>query len=515
FSSSPLRPYSSSNNFSRRQSTVRTTSGRNPPSLHRLNDDLPIETDNNSVNISLLNLESEQNFEIKDRKEYGKFNYFSYFERYMNRIAKRKIPSFLLPRPPSELADKPEPTLYELLDDSEQFEVWNQFYVEEALPFRIRSNSTGHDRKLVRSEIGLKRRHSIECFKEKYISRKLIIAKDSSFKDKQKNSDLNSMKSLLTEHDYDKFNHGTMEIKSPEIYSLGSVQLKKKSLKFNLQNASLSHMIENQEPIKKKYLHVESKLAKYLSQNRERHPNNSFTNTSRSKSAIQHHYISTNEMDSYKKPKSAHLRLSKHLEAKIREDLHRNRGPIYYGELRKENLNMHNSRTKLEQKDKFLYIFEWLGKMKDGECGHFFKNPFKSNVRVNTDNELRNKDRSDECKVESIFWDKKRKIDPFDNPKNHSVRERLPKRLNSAFVLNGFYETMEKQTLASKKNYLNCIQLNKKILLNKMSDSTTEGYSNTEEEVLKKQSHVKQKLAREKKMNDVLLTRMKLDLFIL
>lgn len=53
--------------------------------------------DDASVNISLFNVDSEQNFEL-ERKEYGKFNYFSYFERYMNRIAKRKIPYNLLPK---------------------------------------------------------------------------------------------------------------------------------------------------------------------------------------------------------------------------------------------------------------------------------------------------------------------------------------------------------------------------------------------------------------------------------
>lgn len=323
------------------------------------------------------------------------------------------------------------------------------------------------------------------------------------------------MKSLLTEHDYDKLNNGTMDIKPPEIYSLGSVQLKKQSTKFNLQNQSLVHMIESQEPSKKKYLHIESKIGKYLSENRQRSSSNSHLNTSRSKSAIQHHYISTNKFDLYKKPKSAYLKLSKPLEAKIRDDVHRNNGPVYYGELRKENLDTHNNMNKLELKDKFLYIFEWLEKMKDIECGHFFMNPFKSNVSVNTDHGVGNKNYADDYQMKSIFWDKKRKIDPFDNPKNHSVRERLPKRLNSAFDLNGFYETTDKQTMASKKNYLNCIKLNKRILFKNISDSQPQNYMNTEEDFLKKQSHVKQKLAQQKKLNDVLLTRMKLDLFIL
>lgn len=357
--------------------------------------------------------------------------------------------------------------------------------------------------------------HSIECFKEEYLAGKLLKNKifDIS-KDKEKNYDKNSMKSLLTEQDIDKCNGSKMEIRPPEIYTLGSFHLSKKK-KSNLKNQSLSHLIVYQEPIKKKYMHVESKLEKYISENRQKKSSYSFTSTSRSKSAIQHHYISTNKLNTYKKPKSAHLILSKQLETKIKEDIIRNKGPIYYGELRRENLQIHNSITKIQLKDKFLYVFEWLEKMKDSECEHFFKNPFKTSVSVNTDHELRAKTSSDYNSLQSILWDKRQKIDPFDNPKYHTVRERIPTRLNSALVQNGFYETMDKQTLANKKNYRESIQLNKRIHLNKIVSLTTQNYLNTEEDILKKRSYVKKKLAQEKNLNDVLLTRMKLDLFIL
>lgn len=402
------------------------------------------------------------------------------------------------------------------MDDSEQFNVWNQFYIEKALPFRIRSNSTGHGKKQLKKKNYLERRHSIECFEEEFLSRKLLNEKlkFNLSKDTEKNYDKNSVKSLLTEHDFEKFNENKMEIKPPEIYALGSFQLMKMK-NSNFKNECLSHLIEYREPFKRKYLQVESKLEKYISKNRQKNCGDSFANTSRSKSAIHHHYISTNKLNPYKKPKSAHLRLSKHLETKIREDIHRNKGPIYYGELRKENLHLHNTKNTIQLRDKFLYIFEWLEKMKDNECEHFFKSPFKTSISVNTDCELRTKISSGDNNFESILWDKKKKIDPFDNPKYHTVRERLPTRLNSALVLNGFYETMDKQTLANKKNYLNCIQLNKGIHFNKISDSKIQSSLNSEEEFMKKRSYVKQKLFQEKKLNDVLLTRMKLDLFIL
>lgn len=97
FPASPFRSHSSSYNLSQRQSTNRSSFVRNPSSTFDSKIELPNLADDNSIDISLFNVESEHNFQL-DRKEYGKFNYFSYFERYMNRIAKWKIPSYLLPK---------------------------------------------------------------------------------------------------------------------------------------------------------------------------------------------------------------------------------------------------------------------------------------------------------------------------------------------------------------------------------------------------------------------------------
>lgn len=55
------------------------------------------DDDNDSyTNISLLTLNSDET--LPPKKSYGNFQYFSYFERYMNRRSPVKIPSYLLPK---------------------------------------------------------------------------------------------------------------------------------------------------------------------------------------------------------------------------------------------------------------------------------------------------------------------------------------------------------------------------------------------------------------------------------
>lgn len=52
--------------------------------------------DCDSINLSLFSLESVEY--VSNREKYGKFNYSSYFERYMNRKAIVKIPQNLMPK---------------------------------------------------------------------------------------------------------------------------------------------------------------------------------------------------------------------------------------------------------------------------------------------------------------------------------------------------------------------------------------------------------------------------------
>ncbi|CAF0887739.1 unnamed protein product [Brachionus calyciflorus] len=521
---SPLRPFSSSNNLSTfRNSNAKAPVGTSSLAIQRAqneNDD----SENESINISLLNVDSETNFDINNhRKEYGQFSYFSYFERYMNRIAKRKIPSYLLPRPPPELADKPELTLYEMLEEFELIEIYNLVDIRVARPFRLRSNSTGSNRKS-RSMLTLsgkqKRRHSLECFLNRYLTHKLVLKSlESDFMNKKKESEKNSFKSFLIKEDSDLTNNNEMDIKPPEIYALGSMKLKNREEKLKNQNKNLSLLIDQkiEDPLKKKYSHIESKYSKYLSENSKRRGSNSHGNIIRSKSAIQQHYSSANKFILYKKPKSAYLKLSNQLDSKIREDIHRNKGPIYFGELKQDNLDIHNEyKTKLELKDKNLFIYEWLQKIDTGECKHFYRNPFKESVSINTETEIENQAETIgfQNKNQPIFLDKKRKIDPFENPKNQITKDRLPNRLNSAFVLNSYYETMDKQTLASKSDYLNSIKFNKQIMLR--TDSNINSVKNIEQ--LTSQENycfIRERLAKEKRLNDILLTRMKLDLFVL
>lgn len=52
--------------------------------------------DCDSINLSLFSLESVEY--VSNREKYGRFNYSSYFERYMNRKAIVKIPQNLMPK---------------------------------------------------------------------------------------------------------------------------------------------------------------------------------------------------------------------------------------------------------------------------------------------------------------------------------------------------------------------------------------------------------------------------------
>lgn len=434
-------------------------------------------------------------------------------------------------RAPVGLENEPEPTLYELLDDFELSRIFHMFDVEEARPFRIRSYSVCNQNSSTKQNFypnktkKRKRRHSVECLDEEYLTQKYLNSQSDKYSDKNTKSNF----SFFTQEDEEAPAFLARDIKPPKIYVLGSSRHKivSKAAGVNRRYRLLQENDSNEHQ-KKPYSHVDSKLGPYLLQNRQKKANNSYTNTSWSKSAIKHHYMSSNPLTVYKKHKnsSAYLKFSKSLDSRIREDIQINRGPIYFAELNEDNLEAHNKyRKDLDRKDKYLSVYEWLNNMKEKECSHFFTNPFKVSKQVNTDDKLEADDTSEIAELESItsisvLADKKFKIDPFENAKNQLGKEKLPKRLNSCLHPSGFVETNEKQTLAFKKEYKNYLHINKKFTFhNRLPESVQFG------KPLIKQEHyitnplnfasIKEKLKKQRLLNDTILTRMQLDLFIL
>jgi len=90
------RPFTSVINSSQ----IKSIDLKNSKHLSNQSFALPLDQQSQaSTNLSLLSITSndEQEF-MPIKKTYGQFNYFSYFERYMNRKSKFKISTHLLPK---------------------------------------------------------------------------------------------------------------------------------------------------------------------------------------------------------------------------------------------------------------------------------------------------------------------------------------------------------------------------------------------------------------------------------
>lgn len=150
---------------------------------------------------------------------------------------------------------------------------------------------------------------------------------------------------------------------------------------------------------------------------------------------------------------------------------------------------------------------EWLSQIKVEECDHFLNNPFTSDNGTNTEISNYNPEPSynwfkNEKSKMDILNTKKFTIDPLQNIKNNNMnKNQLPnKKLRSNMGNESIVETHDKQVLAVSKDYEKNFNLKLTNDCNKNKDRYI-----TSRERLKKQ------LA----LNDVLMTRMTLDLFIL
>lgn len=204
-------------------------------------------------------------------------------------------------------------------------------------------------------------------------------------------------------------------------------------------------------------------------------------------------------------------------------------GPVYFAELSEENLKSQDRELILS--DKYLNVFEWLLSIKVDECKHFYLNPYRRSITTNThiinknpEEEKINNSIGEPIKIDkpidhrlNVIENNKYKVDPFVNPKNEPrYSYRLPKRhLKSVLGEPTFVEIKDKNVLNVRKDYTTMLDLKNKHLKDEASYQATEkdiyGKNLSKSDYLTSRDRLKKKIL----TNDVLKTRMTLDLFIL
>ena len=493
------------------------------------------DEDDKMTNISLLTVNSYET--VKQKKIYGKFQTFSSFERYMNRRAKVRLQPHLNPKLPPEYEDQPEPTLFDLLSEDELSILYDMYKIEVAVPFRLRSFSVSCDKTSFISfskKTSKKRSNSVERSinlnnanqNENYNNENKSYMQISSVVNDNPSDDLDIDRSTSPS-----FN--ARAIKGPVIYEMGrssALSMARQSSKIQsqpkdpLKNIDLYNFNNILSTRSKSYSHIKSNLESIF---RDSSKIKQASLIDYSKSALDRHGETFTRYIKYNKIQTkSFVQMSNLLENKIRENLKMNRGPIYYGQFTKENIELHNKHKEtIKLEDKFFNIYEWLEKIDVKECSHFFMNPFKRDKNNITD----------ECDLNQNLSIHKRqavrtapiikkddtnlirfKIDPFDNPKNISTK--LESRRNERFFsgIQTYYQTCDQQTLIAKKDYKNLLHLEPTIFnrRSRMIDfkdnddlisSASSNYAQDQRANLKKQ----------KFLNDSYLSRMQLDLYIL
>ena len=425
--------------------------------------------------------------------------------------------------------------LYDILEEFEIKNLLDLYNVAIAKPLRIRSKSICYS--------NLKQPNELKPFHKKSISIERFDDVNCSYKQSKitaNNTVLDSIerKKLLSDENTDSIypSFNSRDLQQPSFFSIGSSQLKKS---VNKTDSNDILKINANKLAINSYSHIESKLASYLTSSKEKPTN---VNRKRAKTAIGLFKESSIEFDYYErnpKPRQANnsrLKLSSPLNKTMREDIRQNRGPIYFGELNEENLNtlntngyLRNNQTTLS--DKFLIIFEWMIGMEEKECEHFFSNPFIKEDFTNTliSNHNPETDRVNRFISESVVYDDcnhvaynlltsmKHKIDPFINPRYENSSEiKLPKyKLISSMGKESFIQIDDKKVLSVKKDFKTLLNLNKNY--SKESNQTPSIKKDIYGNHLKQADFLpsREKLRKKVSNNDLLKTRMRLDLFLL
>ena len=466
-----------------------------------------------------------------------------------------------------------ESTLYEVLGQDEQDQIFGMFDVLESRPFRIRSVSIANETPSQRSE------KISNIFANKSIKEHLKKkSRPSSVSDLAK-INLNGLKrkeepeSTKTatviedegQHLLRKANEAENSglgfvsgrgIKCPRMDFFktigGGSDSKKRLRKYRFED--LSDSVSDRVA---SYGHVESKLAPYLCKNRTRKPMKlKLINMRRAKSAIDDHrytarsylyYAGTDQKS--RLDFNSHLKLSRQLEARMREE----RDPTFYGELTTENIGVHTGgNPKLGLYHKFYNVNEWMKRLNRDECMHFYANPFLLDKNTFTQKDERKEVDHENEEVLSlieagenkklqqqqpfpirIFSTKKFQIDPFENRKHCPIKARLfSSRSGAAF------ERTEKQTFVARKDYSQMLSVGKSFimydggLMTAATSTTASGGKEVKKSVFtdkeafaaaaaaaqrtsREYKGMSENLRKQRSINDLTLTRMELDYFIL
>lgn len=376
-----------------------------------------------------------------------------------------------------------------------------------AKPPRTRSNSQCQDRKSKEFFLNiLKRFQSLDdlVLKKRALKDNYFVRKEIKNEEK------------LFEKDNQLENFDVRGIKGPKLIDQG---LKSKAISEDSENKNIKK--------KRPYSHVNSKLASYLSSNR--HSGESRSHVNQSRKAIATHYIFKKEFLLYTprdkiKPKEmctkrllsdSYLKMDQELEERIKIDLKVNRGPIYFVQLTEENLDVHNkSQKRVQMSQKYFYLFNWLENIVENECQNFYSNPFFQDKFCETYEKtdlIESQNKYENFNLNIRFRACPRfKIDPFKNPISETTVDKLPKKHRSHKGIS-FYETLEKQTLVCTKDYKSMLRLEKSFSLKLDQFDKNNKKVDYENGI----QFARDRLKRQKELNDLLFAQSRSDLFIL
>ncbi len=439
--------------------------------------------------------------------------------------------------------------LYDLLENFETRKLLDLYNIYEVKPVKRRSKSIarfhpkGYDEVLkLRQEC--QKATSVECLDRSYLDKKFKVTerlKKRSRVEEQNEMTIAERRRFLTDEYTDSLYPAFLarDLKQPSLFDFGSRQLKK----FNQQNENF-YAKKNQVVAEKTkpYEHIDSKLRSYLRRMASECSVNSqvdATNKRRAKTAIGLFkgatvsklatYKESGEKEKERWRDVAPLRLSHSLNKMIREDLRQNKGPVYFVELTEENMRVLSGKVPLTEK--YLTLYEWLLSIKVEECGHFMENPFTNNNSTNTDVSNVNpesikltnpvvdlvKPLVDFDPKINVLESTKYKVDPFVNPKvEKDSGVRLPQsKLVSVSAGESKVWVENRQILAVNKDYRTMLNLKERNL------KPGENYQPARRDIFGKNLTTSDFLTSRERLkkriisNDVLKTRMTLDLFLL
>lgn len=403
-----------------------------------------------------------------------------------------------------------EPTIFEMLAPDESKNLYSLYDVTIARPPRIRSNSVVSKR----SFTWLTSQHQVRPRRKSLES---IIAPIKTHVSEIRKA---VEKSLLAREDETEQQFDVRGIKGPKCFTLG--------LRWEQESST-------QEVKKKKkakpFSNVDSKLAPYLALNRQLvEPS---THKSESRKAIitnsifkKEFVVYTNrgevEINSQRLKRltaDSYLKMDDELQDRIRTDLKVNHGPIYFVQLTEENVTTYDKNVKkVPIAQKYFYVYKWLEDIQVKECQHFYQNPFVQHKMCGTDeiSEISSvtAEPVDDHPVVTLnvgFRAQTRhKIDPFENPVNEAIVKKLPRKYR--FDSNDC-ETQDKQTFQYTRDYKSMLRFNNNFSLNQMKSlsKTQNNHMNS----TRMFELTKERLEKQKKLNDLLFAQTQLDLYIL